>query len=90
MSNMIELLAPLIEMVIYNVLKNLFTTFVHAQPIHAKVVLASMYPGVDGELEPLIEGTPTKLDDAAVKAIKRAIEDVAAECGLVLSNVDND
>ena len=90
MNNLIELLAPLVEMVIYNVLKNLFTTFVHAQPLHAKVMLASIYPGIDGELELLVEGTPTKLDDAAVKAIKRAIEDVAAECGLVLSNVDSD
>ena len=90
MGNILELLAPVVELVIYNVLKNLLGTFVVSQPLHAKVVLASLYPSVDAELEPLVDATPTKLDNAAVSAIKRAIEEVAADNGITLSNVDGD
>lgn len=90
MNGLIELLAPMVEMIVHNVLKSVLSAFVEKQPTHARVVLATMYPGVDAELEPLVEGTPTKLDDAVITAVKKAIEDVATAYAIPLSNVDAD
>jgi len=90
MNGILELLAPVIRMAVHNVLKNLLSEFVVKNPTHAKVVLASLYPAVDAELEPLVDTTPTELDNAAIAAIKQAIEEVAVENGVQLSNVDAD
>jgi hypothetical protein len=53
-------------------------------------ILISFYVPVDSQLERLAAETKTPLDDAGVRAMKRAIETVAARDGVTLPNVDND
>ncbi len=86
----LELIAPLIKTVLGNVLRVLFGALVEKNPEHGKVAIASLYPIVDVELEALVEGTPNKVDDAVCEAVMEAIENVAAENNIQLSNVDTD
>lgn len=88
--NLIEALAPMVEMVVFNTLKFVFGKLLEAQPVHGAVILASMYPAIDVEVEPIVMATPTALDNAAVSGVKRAIENVAAEHNIPLSNLDAD
>jgi len=53
-------------------------------------LLVTLYVPIDTQLEKVTEETATKLDDAGVRAMKAAIEIVAAEDGIQLPNIDND
>jgi len=91
MSNkLLELLAPVIGMVLKQVLTPLLTGLMTRQPVHGAVTLATLYPVIDAELEPLTDKTDTALDDCAVTTVKKVIEDVAEQYGVELSNVDGD
>ena len=90
LNALIDTIAPLVRVILEKVLTTLFDTIVTKQPEHGKVVLASLYPVVDVELEGLADDTKNKIDDAVVDAVKKAMEDVAAKHGIILSNVDDD
>lgn len=89
-EQILALLAPVINMALKMVLKPLFQGLIEKEPVHGKVALAALYPIIDAELEPLAKSSETALDDGTVEAIKSVIEDVAAEAGITLSNVDDD
>ena len=89
-QQIIEMLAPIIGFVLPQILKPLLLGAIQRNPEHGPVILASLYPGIDAELEPLAADTETPFDDVAVKAIKKVFEDVAQETGVPLSNVDDD
>jgi len=89
-DKLLELLAPVIGMVLKQVLTPLLTGLMTRQPTHGAVALATLYPIIDAELEPLTEKTDTALDNSALSAVKKVIEDVAKQFGVELSNVDGD
>lgn len=89
-EKILEILSPLIILVLKQVLKPLLCGLVDRNPVHGKVVLASLYPIVDVELEPLTLDTETPIDDNTIKAIKEVIIDVAREKGIPLSELDGD
>jgi len=84
------MLSPIIGFVLPQILKPLLLGAIQRNPEHGAVILASLYPGIDAELEPLAAKTETPFDDVAVKAVKKVFEDVAEETGVPLSNVDDD
>lgn len=84
------LAAPVINVVVKMVFKPLLNGLVKAQPVHGKVAIAAMYPIVDAELEPLVNGTDNAIDNSTIAAIKDVLEDVAKENNIDLSNVDAD
>ena len=91
MSNkLLELLAPVIGLVLKQVLSPLLTGLMTRQPVHGAVTLATLYPVIDAELEPLTDKTDSALDDCAVYTVKKVIEEVAEQFGVELSNVDGD
>jgi len=53
-------------------------------------LMVTLYVPIDTQLEKITDATKTKLDDAAVYALKTAIETVAAEDGVKLPNIDGD
>lgn len=59
-------------------------------PNMANVVAATIYGPVDVYAETYAEGTPTKLDNAAVEGVMEAIEDYAQESGIGLPVLDED
>ena len=89
-KKILELLAPLIGLALTQVLKPLLIGMIDRNPVHGPVVLASMYPIIDVELEAQVAKTETVLDDSAVAAVKKVFEDVAREKGVPLSNLDED
>jgi len=89
-EKLIEMLAPIIGFVLPQILKPLLLGAIERNPQHGPVILASLYPGIDAELEPLAAKTDTPFDDVAVAALKKVFEDVAKEKGIPLSNVDED
>lgn len=55
-----------------------------------KLILSTLYPVVDIELEEMTKKSKTKFDDPFTSALKKAIEASAANCGLSLQNLDTD
>lgn len=80
-------LAPMIQGVLTTVLVELLLKL---KPVELKTVLVSLYGPVDVQLEGLVIKSQTRLDDAAVMAIKNAIEQAAAINGITLPNLDTD
>lgn len=61
------------------------------QPLEKrKLILTTLYPIVDIELEGITKKSKTKYDDPFTNAFKKAIEQSAAACGLSLQNLDTD
>ncbi len=89
-EQLLNLLAPVIKLALEQVLKPLLQSLMEREPEHGAVALATLYPVVDAELEPLSERSGTDLDDAAVSAVKSVIESVAGEFKVPLANVDED
>ena len=86
----LDQIAPIIKLVIKEVIKLLFTNFLKKEPVHGKVAIVSLYPIIDVELEPLTEKTLTEYDDAIVDGVKEGLEEVAQEHGIVLPELDED
>lgn len=59
-------------------------------PARHKLLLATLYPVVDVELENITDKSKTKADDELTDAIKEAIEESAAGAALTLQNLDSD
>ena len=89
-EQLLNLLAPVIKMALKQVLTPLLDSLMQREPEHGAVALATLYPIVDAELEPLTERTGTEFDDAAVDAVKEVIQDVAGSYNVPLSDVDGD
>ena len=85
-----DALAPLVKIITEQVMTVLFRKLVAREPEHGKVLLTSLYPVVDVELEGIFDSTPNELDDAAVDGLKAAMETVAKEVGITLPNLDQD
>ena len=57
-------------------------------PARHKLLLVSLYPVIDVELEDVVKATKTTFDDAGVRALKQAMEDQAVKYGFELPNLD--
>jgi hypothetical protein len=55
-----------------------------------KSYIASFYPQLDTTIEDLVANTGTQIDDQVVAKLKEVLEEIAAENGFTLSNVDGD
>lgn len=86
----LEIIAPLIKMIVAEVIKSLLVEFNKVNPQDTLLVCTSLYPIIDTKLEPLVEKTDTELDDAAVKGMMKGMEEFAEEVGIVLPNLDDD
>lgn len=61
----------------------------HAKdPVGAKLAIAEAYPLIDTKLEEWVKKSETQTDDNVVQKAKEVCEELAAEWGLTLSNVD--
>jgi hypothetical protein len=84
-------LAPLIELVIREFMeKFLLPALKKADERAFRTVLVALYGPIDVYVEELVEKTETKVDDALVSGMMTAIENVAAENGVELPNLDED
>lgn len=57
-------------------------------PVGAKLAVAEVYPLIDTKLEDWVKKSETQVDDNAVTKAKEVCEELAAEWGMALSNVD--
>ena len=89
-AKILDSLAPIIEMVVREAFKLVLSKFLEKEPVHGKVLLVSLYPVIDVELEPIFDDTVNKSDDAIVDGIKFAMESVAADNAVDLPNLDDD
>ena len=86
----LDALAPVIQQIVKQVVEVLFEKFLDTSEMHAKVVMVSLYPVIDVELETLVLTTDTDLDDAVVRGIKAGMETIAKERQIQLPNLDQD
>lgn len=59
-------------------------------PARHKLLLSTLYPVVDVELENITDKTATKADDELTDAIKESIEESAKAANIPLQNLDGD
>jgi len=85
-----NIFAPIVEPLVEMVFEALLKKFFEKQPDHAKVLLVSLYPVIDAELEPIFDETENPFDDNVVDGLKKAFEKVAEENKIDLPNLDND
>lgn len=64
--------------------------FYAKKPKEASALVASLYVWADTSLEDLVKKSKTTVDDQAVLAVKKELEEFAAAHGFTLSNVDAD
>jgi len=83
-------LAPIIKLLIREVLGIVLQDFIEKNPEDAKLVMFSTYPGIDVKLQKLVKDTETDLDDAVVDGTLEAFEAVAKKNGFELPNLDDD
>lgn len=69
-------------------LLNLGRDFYAKDQVGAKLAIAEAYPLIDTKLEEWVLKSETKLDDNVVAKAKEVCEELAAEWGMALSNVD--
>jgi len=86
----LNMLAPIVRKVAKDVLKAFLVRAFEKTPTEAHIIMLAVYPGVDVYLEDLVEKTDTELDNAVVAALMEAMEEVAAEEGFELPNLDDD
>jgi len=86
------ILAPLIGKAVEEAIYRAFSALMKKEEnvVHGKVVIAGMYPVIDGELEKITDDTENEYDDAVVDGLKLSLERLAADHNIVLSNVDDD
>ena len=89
-STILDGLAPIIKLVVKEAFKLVLAKFIEKEPVHGQVLLVSLYPVIDVELEPIFDATANSSDDAVVEGIKEAMEIVAGQQGVVLPNLDDD
>ena len=92
MSKILELILNTAAPAAENIFAEKFAELLRKiKPVETRAdLMKSMYVPIDTVLERYTKETKTKLDDAGVNALKKAIETVAAEDGIVLPNADND
>lgn len=90
MTKLADVLAPLVELVVKQVLMIVLPKLKEKDPVAYKTALVSLYGPIDVYVEELAEQTPSELDDAVVRALMGAIEDSAAADGIELPNLDDD
>ena len=89
-KSILEGLAPVIKLILNEVIRLVFAEFYAKNPEDAKLVAVSLYPTIDTKLEDVVEKSDTELDDAAVEGIKNGLEAFAQDVGLDLPNIDED
>jgi hypothetical protein len=89
-TDFLDVLAPAIEVGAKMAIEAFLKYAMEKEPTHTKVLIASLYPVIDCELEPVVEKTPSELDNAIVSAIKDAMEQTAEAAGFTLENLDED
>lgn len=91
---MLELLINLFSNAVKDIIRSRLVAALAALKVknedHYKVVMSSLYPVVDVELEDITDKTKTKADDVVVDAIKEAMEQSAKDNGITLQNLDSD
>lgn len=85
-----DILAPLVKLVVKQLLDIVLPKIKEADPKAYKVVITSLYGPIDVYLEDFVETTPTEIDDALVSALLEGLEDAAARDGIELPNLDDD
>jgi len=85
-----DIFAPIVEPLVKMVFSALLRKLFEKEPEHAKVLLVSLYPVIDVELEPIFDESENPFDDGVVDGLKGAFEEVAEENKIELSNLDND
>ena len=88
MNAILEGLAPVIKLVLNEVIKIMFREFYAKDPMNAKLVAVELYPILDVKLENIVGDTETILDDAAVAGVMEGIEVFAREANFDLPDLD--
>ena len=89
-EKLLNALAPVVGEIVERVIHLLFNAAIQKNGEHAKTVVASLYPIVDVELEPLVKKTEGLWDDFVVKGVINGLELTAIDNDIQLANLDND
>lgn len=88
MNWLLKLILPLIANAGQSALEKGVRDFYDDNPALCKTVIASAYPLIDGAVEDYVKKTASEIDDDLVKRLKTVCEELAAEKGFELSNID--
>lgn len=89
-ASIIEMFAPIIELAVKQGVGIALVKFKEKSEEAAKLAVVELYPPVDILIENLVVKTETKIDDATVAGLKKALEEYAAVNGFELQNLDED